>query len=142
MTRESSLLASYSEPHILPPTSQFLLHVGTGRGIQGSRIPSVLGPGLCSIMSPFSAPGGPSHQSSRAERGEQEVTVTSRPNSSESLELGPKQSGTSQWLPLHMWSIGSISRSPVPGAWPEMPPFLDPSKKWCEWCQAPLRTQS
>lgn len=93
MTRESALLASYSEPYILLPASQFLLHVGTGRDLQSSRIPSVLGPEICSIMSPFPAPGRPNNQSSRAERREQEVTVTPRPNSSESLKPGPEQSG-------------------------------------------------
>lgn len=83
-----------SSGRALLPASWFLLHVGTGgRGIQGSRIPSVLGPEFCSIMSPFPTPRRPSNQSSRAERREQEVTVTPRPSSPESLELGPKQSG-------------------------------------------------
>lgn len=92
MTKESVLLAGYSEPYVLLPASWFLLHVDTGRGIQGSRIPSVLGPEFCSIMSPFPTPRRSSNQGSRAERREQ-VTVTPRPSSSESLELGPKQSG-------------------------------------------------
>lgn len=92
-TKELVLLACYSEPYVLLPASWFLLHVGPGRGIQGSRVPSVLGPEFCPVMSPFPTPRRPSNQSSRAERREQEVTVTPRPSSSESLELGPKQSG-------------------------------------------------
>lgn len=92
-TKELALLACYSEPYVLLPASWFLLHVGTGRGIQGSRIPSGLGPEFCSIMSPFPTPRRPSNQSSRDERREQEVTVTPRPSSSESLELAPKQNG-------------------------------------------------
>lgn len=68
------------------------------------------------------------------------MTVPPRPSSSESLELGKVES--SQWLLLHVWSVGSISVGPVPGAWPEMPPFLDPSKRLCGWYQAPFRIQS
>lgn len=105
---------------------QLLLREGTGRGIQGSKIPSGLGSALS--YPPSLLQEGPTTRTAKLGGGKKKRWSHCPAQLFQECQAGPQaQPLSSQWL-LHTRSVGSISVSHIPGYCPEMPPFLDPKE--------------